>query len=139
MRRGFLAGLLDLIGSGLAVLGGVLGYAPVATWLSENVPGLPPEAADVIALLGLTIVIQAVYGMLSGRLVRAAYPVLVAVGPLFALDRVLGLLPGLARGLILVTLVLLPFALLPLSPVVGNAIEQSSIASHLVGLAMLGA
>jgi uncharacterized protein YkwD len=93
--------------------------------------------AGLIALLGLVLVIQVVFGFVAGLLVRAIYPVLLAVRPLLALDRLLGLLPGLARGLILVTLLLLPFAVLPVLPALGSAIADSAVASRLVSAAML--
>jgi uncharacterized protein YkwD/uncharacterized membrane protein required for colicin V production len=137
MRRGFLLGVVDLAGAAVTLVGAFLGYPTASAWLAQSVPSLPSTAADLIALLGLVLLLQAVYGLVSGVVVRTIYPVLLAVRPLLALDRVLGLLPGLARGLILVSLVLLPFALLPLVPAVGAAIEESTLASRLVGAAML--
>jgi uncharacterized protein YkwD len=137
MRRGFLLGIVDLGGAALALGGAFLGYAPASAWLVGTFPNLPTPAADLIALLGLALVIQAIYGVVSGVLVRAIYGVLLAVRPLLLLDRALGLLPGVARGLILITLVLLPFAVLPAVPALGTAIQESALASRLVGAAML--
>ena len=137
MRRGFLLGVVDLAGACVVLVGAFVGYAPASAWLKASVPTLPAAAADLIALLGLVVLIQAVYGLVSGVLVRAIYPLVLAVRALLALDRLLGLVPGLARGLVLVTLVLLPFALLPVVPVVGAAIEDSTLASRLVGAAMM--
>jgi uncharacterized protein YkwD/uncharacterized membrane protein required for colicin V production len=138
-RRGFLVGLLDLIGASASIVGGLLGYAPLAGWLTANVAGLAPAVADVAAILGLALAIQIVYGVVSGLIVRAMYPVLLAVPPMFWLDRGLGVVPGLARGAVFVSLLLLPFAVLPLSPAIGSAIEDSTLASRLVSLALLAA
>jgi uncharacterized protein YkwD/uncharacterized membrane protein required for colicin V production len=137
VRRGFLFGVVDLAGAALALVGAFLGYEPVSAWLTTTFPNLPPMVAGLIALLGLVLVIQFAFGFVAGLLVRAIYPLLLAVRPLLALDRLLGLLPGLARGVILVTLLLLPFAVLPVLPVVGSAIEDSTLASRLVSAAML--
>jgi uncharacterized protein YkwD/uncharacterized membrane protein required for colicin V production len=137
LRRGFLLGMVDLAGAALALIGAFVGYGPTSAWLEATFPNLPPMAAGLIALLGLVLVIQVVFGFLAGLLVRAIYPVLLAVRPLLALDHVLGLLPGVARGLILVTVLLLPFAVLPVVPALGSAIEDSALASRLVSGAML--
>jgi uncharacterized protein YkwD/uncharacterized membrane protein required for colicin V production len=139
VRRGFLLGVIDLVGAACSLVGTFLAFGPVSDWLARTFPSLSPAVAELIALVGLVVLIQAVYGVLSGALVRAIYPLVVAVRPLFALDRVLGVLPGLARGLIFATVLLLPFALLPVVPTVGSAIEQSSLASRLVSAALLGA
>jgi uncharacterized protein YkwD/uncharacterized membrane protein required for colicin V production len=135
-RRGFLLGVVDLAGAALALVGALLAYGPASTWLAASVRKLPAPVADLIALLGLIVVIQIAVGLVAGLVVRVISPVL-AVRPLFVLDRLLGLAPGLARGVILVTVLLLPFALLPVVPALGSAIEQSTLASQLVSAALL--
>lgn len=137
LRRGFVLGVVDLAGAALALIGAFLGYSQTSAWLTSTFPNLPPTAASLIALLGLVLVIQVGFGFVAGLLVRLIYPVLLAVRPLLALDRLLGLLPGLGRGLILVTVLLLPFALLPVVPALGSAIEDSRVASRLLGAALL--
>jgi uncharacterized protein YkwD len=51
-------------------------------------------------------------------------------------DRFLGLIPGLARGAITLTVLLLPFALVPFVPLVSQGIEGSTLANRLVGGAL---
>ena len=138
-RRGFLLGVIDLVGTAATILAALHFYGPAVAWLTKNVSALPVLVTDVLALLGLIVLAQAVFGLAAGVLVRLLYPVLLAVRPLFALDRLLGLVPGLVRGLVLATLLLLPFALVPILPAFGRAIEESQLASRLVGVGLLTA
>jgi uncharacterized protein YkwD len=96
---------------------------------------LNPALAHLAAFVGLLIGVQIVVGATVGRVVFAV-AAFIAVSPLGALDRLLGMLPGLVRGLITVTVCLLPFGLLPLVPSVSQAIEQSSFAGTLVSDAL---
>jgi uncharacterized protein YkwD len=135
MRRGLLLGALDLLGAALAFGLAVVGERPAGDWLAGLVPGLNPALAHLAAFVGLLIGVQIVVGATVGRVVFAV-AAFIAVSPLGALDRLLGMLPGLVRGLITVTVCLLPFALLPLVPSVSQAIEQSSFAGTLVSDAL---
>src|SRR5947209_8443978 len=95
-------GAVDLLAAAVA-----LGVAVLA--------GLDPALAHLVAFLALLILVQLVLGLTLGRLIWAIARA-ISRGPLGALDRLLGVAPGLARGLITATLFLLPFALLPLWP-----------------------
>jgi len=81
--------------------------------------------ALLVAELLLTLVVALLVHLLR-PLVRA---------PLVRLDRLLGVLPGAAKGLLLATLLLAPFSLFPLLPALSAAIERSAVASRLVAAA----
>ena len=138
-RRGFLLGALDLVGAAATALAVLLGYGPVVAWLRPTLPQLPPVAADLLALLGLVLLAQAVYSVFAGLIVRALFAPLLTFRPVRAVDRLLGLVPGLLRGLVLATLLLVPFALLPVVPGLGRAIQDSPLASRLVDAALTAA
>ena len=130
-RRGFLIGTLDLVSAACALGLAFVLERPVADGLVRLVPSVAPALAHLGAFLVLLFVVLAVVDATIGRLVWLAVRAL-AVGPLGVLDRALGVVPGLVRGIVMVTLVLLPFALLPLVPSVSDAVQDSTLANRLV-------
>jgi uncharacterized protein YkwD/uncharacterized membrane protein required for colicin V production len=134
-RRGLLLGALDLLGAAVGFGVAIVGERPVGNALNGYVPALAPPVAHLVAFLGLLIGVQIVISATVGGLVAAAAR-FVAFTPLGVVDRFFGMVPGLVRGLITVTLLLLPFALLPLLPSVSQALQQSAVADRLVGGAL---
>jgi uncharacterized protein YkwD len=134
-RRGFVLGVLDLLAAAIGLGVAFVAERPVADGLVQLIPGIRPPLAHLAAFLGLLVVVQTVISATVGRVAwRVAYAL--AVGPVGVIERALGTLPGLARGLVTIMLFLLPFALLPLAPSVSQAIEQSSLANQLVARAL---
>jgi uncharacterized protein YkwD/uncharacterized membrane protein required for colicin V production len=131
VRRGFVMGALDLVGMAVSLAAAILGYRVVAEWVLRLVD-IPTAIATVGAFLGLVVLAQILYSMIVNLLFHVSRPVLVLLGPLSFADRSLGILPGLAKGLIFSTLLLVPFALFPLVPQFSAAIERSSLGSRLV-------
>jgi uncharacterized protein YkwD len=134
-RRGLLLGSLDLLAAVVAVVIAMLVERQLGDELAARVPALPAGLAHLAAFLVVLIVVQWLIGATVGRLVLALSRG-VSSTPLGPVDRLLGLAPGLLRGLVIVTLFLLPFALLPLVPAVSQGIEQSSLANRLVAAAL---
>jgi uncharacterized protein YkwD/uncharacterized membrane protein required for colicin V production len=135
MRRGLLFGALDLLAAGVGVVVAMVAERPLGDEVAARVPALAPGLAHLGVFLAVLIVVQMFIGGTLGRLVLALSRG-VAGSRLGCVDRLLGLAPGLVRGLLIVTLFLLPFALLPLLPVVSQGIEQSAIGSRLVAGAL---
>jgi uncharacterized membrane protein required for colicin V production len=135
MRSGFFLGTLDLLAAALALAVAFIGERPVGNWLVQLFPSFEPALAHLVAFLALLVVVQVLVGATIGRLVLAIARG-VAGGPLAGLDRVLGVLPGVVRGVFMLTLFLLPFALLPILPSVSQGIEQSRLANPLVATAL---
>lgn len=133
-RRGLLVGVLDLLSVVVAYGVAVVGYQPAADLLVQR-GGVPGPLASIAAFLGLLVLGQMAYGLLVNTLLLLARPLLRGVRPLWEVDRLLGVLPGALKGLITVSVLLLPFTLLPLLPDLSAAIERSTVASRLVGLA----
>ena len=131
VRRGLLLGVFDLASAAIALGIGLVGERGLGDWLDGLVPALSPALAHVVAFVVLLIVVQAIFAVTVGRLFLTAARKL-ADTPLGSLDRLIGLVPGLVRGLVTVALFLLPFALLPLVPLISQGIEQSSLGNRLV-------
>ncbi len=135
-RRGFLLGALGLLSAAAALAIALVGERPLADELLRLVPGLAAPLAHVLAFVALVIIAQVAIGALLGRPVVGLVRAIAAVGPLRVLDAALGALPGLVHGLITASVLLLPFALLPLVPALSQAIQESVVANRLVGGAM---
>jgi uncharacterized protein YkwD len=134
-RRGFLVGTLDLVSAAAALGIAFVWERPVADTVVRLIPAVTPPLAHLGAFLVLLLAVQAVIDGTVGRLVWRVVRAL-AFGPLGMLDRVLGAVPGLVRGVVMVTLLLLPFALLPLVPSLSTGIQQSTLANRLVAAAL---
>jgi uncharacterized protein YkwD len=138
IQRGFIVGALDLLGLGATLVAAVVGYRPVAAWLVDTFD-VPMGLASVGALIGIAVLTQTVYWWVLAPLLRSVYRLIGAVGPLAALDRLLGVVPGAIQGIVLAGLLLLPFGLLPIVPSVSAGIERSFIGSWLVNTAVANA
>ena len=134
--RGFLRGLLDILGVLTAFGVAVAGYRSAAGLALRYLPGLPEPFAYVGSFLGLVVIGLLVYGLLVQVLFLAAGPLAFVFKPLTPFNILLGAIPGLIKGLFYATLLLLPFAALPLVPSVSADIERSEIARRLVAVAI---
>ncbi len=97
-RRGFILGVLDLVGWILCLLAGLRFYQPVARWL---VPFVSHTWAQPLAFVLIALVTGVLVHLLGYVLLRRL-PEDVHERPL---NQVLGLVPGLANGLITAAIV----------------------------------
>jgi uncharacterized protein YkwD len=135
MRRGLLLGVLDLGASAVALVAAIILEHQAGDWLARLAPSLPPALAHLAMFLAVLILVQVLIGASIGRLIAALVRALDRT-PLGWVDRIFGAAPGVVRGVITVTLFLLPFALVPLVPSVSQAIDQSTLSDRLVGTAL---
>lgn len=135
VRRGFVIGTLDLAGMAVSLGTAVLGYQQVSD-LILRVAQVPSAVVFIGTFLGIVVLTQLAFSALLRLLFGLGRPLLVAFGPISFLDRALGVIPGLVKGLILSTLLLLPFAFFPLVPQVSANLERSSLGSSLVAYAV---
>ena len=95
-RRGFILGVLDLAGWILSLLAGLRFYQPVARWIALYIPSLPQIWTRPIGFILIAIVmggaVQLVGRALLKRLPKATHEQQV--------NRLFGVIPGLANGLI---------------------------------------
>ncbi len=129
--RGFVMGSLDLLGMIVSLGAGVVGYRQ----LSSTILGLvqiPAAVAALGAFLLLVLVVQILYSAIVNLVFQVSRPFTLVLGPFALLDKILGAVPGVIKGMIFATLALLPFALFPLIPQVSADVERSNLGSRLV-------
>ncbi len=138
VQRGFIMGSLDLVGMVVSLGAAALGYRQASALILQFVQ-LPRAIATLAAFLAIVLITLIAYSALVNLLFRVSRPFRPFLGPLAAVDHVLGLIPGVVKGLIFATLALLPFALFPLVPQIAAGIERSAVGSRLVVAAVDGA
>ena len=124
LRRGFILGVCDLVGLGVSVWLAALLFLPLASLLSDPLE-LPQWGVNLIVFGGLLIGLQLVYGLVVLRWVYALRRLATPTFFLKWLDIGAGVLPGAAKGLLLVGLVLVALGIWPVFPPARAAIEAS--------------
>ena len=128
--RGFVGGVLDLVGIVVSVGVATLAFPQAAALLVEQVE-MPAQVANVVALLGLIAVVRLVYGLVLGQLGRGLRPLGDRFQRLRWVDRQLGIVPGAAYGLLTVAVIILPLVVSRVVPPLATAIEQSRIGGRI--------
>lgn len=126
-RRGFILGVLDLLGWALILVTGLRFYQPVARWLGTHLD-LWSEVWDrPIAFVGLAI--------LAGGFVQlAGYVLLRRVRKEVhqkTYNRLLGVIPGLANGLITAALVAALLLAIPMGATLRERARESALVNRL--------
>jgi len=129
IRRGFLLGALDLIGVAAGLVVAALFYRrlidPLVEW------GLGRGTAAIIAFAALNVAALFVVSLLTGLVFRPLrtlpWPWLLRWG-----DGLLGVVPGVVKGLAIAAVVVLPLAFLQQPLVLGDQIRSSRFAGPLV-------
>lgn len=136
LARGFVAGLLDILGVLAALGAAIAGYRWAAGLILNTAPDLPQPLAFIGGFLGLVVAGLLLYGLFVQLLFLAAGPLRPIFKPFAPINTLLGAVPGLIKGLFYATLLVLPFATLPLVPGVSADIERSEVARRLVAVAV---
>ncbi|WP_029001213.1 CvpA family protein [Azohydromonas australica] len=123
-RRGFIVSALELVALSAALAAALWGYARVAPLLQ---PMLDEVWARPLAFVLLFVGVRLLLGGLLMHRARA----LPGQAHVHQLNRTLGLLPGLANGLIDATLAVLLLLALPLPGDLGTAARDSPLAQRL--------
>ena len=126
-RRGFILGVLDLLGWALVLFAGLRFYQPLARWLGSHV-SLWSEVWDrpFAFILIAALVIVAVQFL--GKALLRGVSKDTHEG---SLNRALGVLPGLANGLITAALVAAFMLAIPLNKGLRERARESAIANRL--------
>ncbi len=123
-RRGFILGLLDLLGWALVLIAGLRFYQPVARWLGAHLALWSEVWNRPLAFIAIAILTGALIQILGYALLRRVPKNLHER----TFNRLLGIIPGLANGLITAALV----AALLLAMPFGEAIRERARESPLV-------
>jgi uncharacterized protein YkwD len=126
-RRGFILGVLDLLGWVLVLIAGLRFYQPVARWLGAHVALWSEVWNRPIAFVAVAIV--------AGSLVQIVGYVLLRRVPKAVHERtfnqVLGVVPGLANGLITAALVAALLLAAPFGEGLRERARESPLVNHL--------
>jgi len=123
-RRGAL-GWIAAIGSSLLALAGAFVLAPVIGQAVAGRSELGRLVAERIAFLVLLVALRMVLGWVMHELVASLRSILWALPPLGLIDRLLGVVPSLAFGGLLIIIVLFAAIMLPINRRLHNAAVQS--------------
>lgn len=133
LRRGFVMGLLDLLGIAAGLVVASLYYQQLIDPLTDL--GLNRETAAIVAFVGLNIVAltiaSAITGFIFQPLSRFPWPFFIRWG-----DSILGLLPGAIKGLALAAVIVLPLAFLQRPQIISEEVRASRFAEPLVGVGL---
>lgn len=128
LREGFVAALADLVGWLLALGVAIRFYAEVAPRIS---PPLPPGLAAPLAFIGLWFITSVAAGLIERAISDALWSELHGA----TWNRALGPLPGLAKGVILLALVLATVVAAPVPGQLKDEIARSRIGGLLLAQA----
>jgi uncharacterized protein YkwD len=132
IQRGFLLGAWDLFAAAVALGAAFYLERDVADIVLRAVPSLPVAVVHVGAFLALLVIVQMAIDALLGRRMWAVARA-IAIGPLAGLNGLLGAAPGLIRGALIVTTLLLALVLVQFQP---QLVGESKIASRLTDAAL---
>lgn len=124
--RGFLFAALDLLTLAASLMAAFSGWRAATEWLGRTVPAMGVWAAP-LCFVFLFLLVHLVLGAIAMRLARAFPQGVHAHGA----NRVLGLVPGAANGVIHAIVVAMVLLTLPLGATVNGWAQDSRLASRL--------
>lgn len=126
-RRGFILGVLDLLGWVLVLIAGLRFYHPVARWLGAHVDLWSEVWNRPIAFVLIAILAGGLVQIIGYALLRRL-PKDLHEG---SFNRLLGVLPGVANGFITAALVAALLLAIPMGDWLRERARQSPLANHL--------
>lgn len=123
-RRGAL-GWIAAIGSSLLALVGAFLFAPAVAQAVAGRSEIGRLVTERIAFLVLLVALRFVLGWVMHELVASLRSVLWTLPPLGLIDRLLGVIPSVALGALLIAIILFAAILLPIDQRLHNAATQS--------------
>ena len=126
-RRGFILGVLDLLGWALVVIAGLRFYQPVARWLGAHVDLWSDVWDRPIAFVAIAILTGGLIQFLGYLLLRRLPKDLHKK----TLNRLLGVIPGLANGLITAALVSALLLVIPMGEGLRERARESPLVNRL--------
>jgi membrane protein required for colicin V production len=128
LQRGFMLGMIDLLVFGLALVAGARLIDLVAAPLRER--GIPDPLAASAGFVVAAVIAYAAMG-LAVRIILAPLSAFGAGTPLAWVNSMLGLLPGVLRGLALAALLIIALSATPLEIGLRQQLDASQLAEPL--------
>src|SRR2546425_9933398 len=126
-RRGFIRGVLDLLGWVLSLLAGLRFYPSVAQWLGPRVNLWPEVWNRPVAFVLVAIIVSVTVHLLGHALLRR----LPKDVHQRRCNQLLGILPGLANGLITAAIVAALLLAIPLNQTLRERTRESALVNRL--------
>lgn len=126
-RRGFILGVLDLLGWALVLIAGLRFYQPVARWLGAHVGFWSEVWNRPIAFIAIAIVTGVLVQIAGRALLRRVRKDVHKR----TVNKVFGIVPGLANGLITAALVAALLLAMPFGESLRERARESPLANHL--------
>src|SRR6185436_15961081 len=126
-RRGFIVGVLDLLGWIASLLAGLRFYQPLARWLGPRVDLWPEVWDQPMAFLLIATGVGLTVHLVSYAIVNTLHEDVHER----TVNKVLGLIPGLANGLITATIVAAVVLALPLNEGLRERVRGSAVVNYL--------
>jgi uncharacterized protein YkwD len=126
-RRGFILGVLDLLGWALVLIAGLRFYQPVARWLTAHTAFWSEVWNRPIAFVLIAIAVGA-FIQIAGHFLLRRVPEDLHER---TFNKLLGILPGIANGLITAALVAALLLAIPMGEAVRERARESPLANHL--------
>jgi uncharacterized protein YkwD len=130
-RRGFILGVLDLLGWALSMLAGLRFYSSLARWLGPRI-ALWPDVWDRPIAFVLVAITAGVTVQLLGYWFLRRLPTDVHES---RTNQLLGIIPGLANGLIIAAIVAALLLAIPLNESLRERTRESALVNRLAGYA----
>lgn len=127
LRRGFLLGLLDLLGWALVIVAALRFYQPVAKWLGEHIDVWSEIWDQPVAFLLIAFMVGMVFQLLG----HALFQRLPKDIHERRVNRLFGILPGLISGLITAALASAVLLAVPLSGALQERARESVLVNQL--------
>lgn len=133
LRRGFIMGLLDLLGIAAGLIVASLYYQQLIDPLTDL--GLNRETAAIVSFVSLNIVALIIASAITGFIFQ---PLSRFPWPFFFrwIDSILGVVPGAIKGLALGAVIVLPLAFLQRPAIISDEVRASRFADPLVGIGL---
>lgn len=127
LRRGFILGVLDLIGWGLVLISALKFYQPFAKWLGPQVDVWSEIWDQPIAFLAIAITVGVLIQLAGYALLRRLPKDIHERSA----NRILGLVPGVANGIITAALAAALLLAFPFNESLHEQARESSLANRL--------
>ena len=127
LRRGFILGLLDLLGWILSLVAGLRFYQPVASWLGARVDLWSDVWDQPLAFILIAVSVGVAVHLLSYAFLRR----LPEDAHESSLNRLFGLIPGLANGLITAAIVAALLLSIPFNEGLSERVRTSRLVNRL--------
>lgn len=135
LQRGFVHETLDIVGLALATALALLVYQQVAVAIDRAV-GLPPNFVDLVAFSAVFFVGLTVFAIVSSVVAWPIERTLSRLG-LHRLNALLGIAPGLLKGLIIVGFGIRALALAPIDGALAGEVTSSQVGRRIADAATI--